>query len=750
LARFFTAEGGTYKVTKALRAVCIFSTHNLLSDPPFARMDLIVSRNLLIYVDAALQQLLMPVLHYALVAQGYLFLGASEGVTTHDGLFRTVDKQHRIFQRNDRVARPRVDVPFAAPMRRPARRAGMPLVAVPADAELGPTVDRILLGHYAPPAVVITEQLQIVYFSGRTGAYLEPPAGAPSRDILAMAGDDLRLALQIAIRTALRDQAQFVHADLVVTTRAGTQRLNLIVRPLTELHSAAGMLLVIFQELGLALSAVDADALGVRVLPADEVVQQLAQELQTTRDALETTISALQETNVDLQSANEELQSANEELQSANEELQSANEEIQSINEEYQTVNAELHRNVEELDRANADLDNLFASTEIPALFLHQDGRIARFTPAAREVFRLIATDVGRPIDDIVPYFRNGDLAPLIRDVLLSLTPFEEQVHNPADESWWIMRLRPYHTRSKAVDGIVMTFVDITMLKRVEAEREHTATLLQHAYDVLEERVQVRTRDLAAANLALQVEISERKQSEQSRQLLLQQLVTGQEEERRRIARELHDQMGQDLTALMLRLKALHDTLPHDAAAHEDVAQLQALTVKIGQEVRRLAVQLRPAALDGLGLAVALTNYVEEWSAHARVAADFHTSGLEDERLPLAVETTLYRIAQEALTNVLKHAQATGVSLIIERRANAVRMIVEDNGVGFAVARAQRSTASERRLGLIGMHERVAQLGGVLTIEATPGSGTTVFVDIPLADAKQGGADGTDTRVSGR
>jgi PAS domain S-box-containing protein len=697
-------------------------------------------------------------------------------------------------------------------------------------------------------------------------------------DLLAMIHPQLRLALHTAIRTAQRDHAATSHENLVIEIAGGMQRLTLIVRPLAELGPDSGLLLVIFHELGPPVSVAQAQASGLFPQTDDPIAQQLAQELQTTRDALETTIAELQETNAELKSANEELLSINEELQSANEELQTSKEEIQSINEELQTVNAELNRKVEELDRVNGDLQNLLASTQIPAIFLHADGRIARFTPAATEVFRLIESDSGRPITDITARFRAGDLLALVREVLRTLTPYEAPVRRAESDTWWSMHIRPYRTLANVIDGVVITFADITNLKQAAAERErllaavqqarlfaerivetvrqpllvldtdqrvrlanrafyktfqvtpaeieqrrlydlggqqwdrpeihaqldailaehaafedvtvtHTfphiglrtmllnarpieqplddapsillviediteraqaAAALQQAHDLLEERVQERTRALAAANATLRAEIGERARAEHARQLLLQQLVTAQEEERAHIARELHDQMGQDLTALMLGLKTLRDAAAAESPVHTRLEQVHALAIKIGREVRSLAVQLRPPALDELGLVATLANEVELWSARALIAVDFQPIGLDEQRLPAAIETTLYRVAQEALTNVLKHAQATRVSLIIERRVDAVHMIVEDNGAGFDADAVRQTAHAEHRLGLVGMAERVAHAGGTLTIESTTGRGTEVFVRIPLIGNRHGGGDDETPDLSGR
>jgi two-component system CheB/CheR fusion protein len=726
LARYFVPDGQGYQVSKPIRERCLFSVHNLISDPPFGRMDLIACRNLLIYFDADLQRQLIPVFHYSLNPGGYLFLGSAESATGGGAapeLFRAVDGPSRIYQRKERLVRPQVDLPWATTGRQLPRHASVAQRAAPAGAlDIGATLERILLHDYAPLAAAIDEQGAIAYLSGQTHPYLAVPTGAPTTNLLALAHPDLQLPLRAAIRAASQEQAPVVREELAIRTVGGLQRFTLTVRPLAE-TGAGRLLLVVMQTTG-APMPLPARADAIQADPADVI----AQELQRTRDTLEATIGELQEANLDLTAANEELRSLNEELQAANEELQTSKEEIQSINEELQTVNAELSRKIEELDRANADLANLFASTQIPAIFLHANGRIARFTPQATELFALIDSDIDRPISDLSARFSDGDLQPLIAQVLHTHTLVELVVSQPERNRWWSVQIRPYRILANTVDGVVLTFADITTLKRAE-------NVLQDAHDVLERRVAARTQDLALANTALQAQVVERVQNEHVRQQLLQQLVTAQEEERRHIARELHDQLGQDLTGLILGIKALHDSISADAPALARITQLQAMAVQIGQEVRSLAVQLRPSVLDDLGLDLALSNYVEQWSARAHVAVDLHTSGLDGERLPLALETTLYRLVQEALTNVLKHARATEVSVIIERQSDEVRLIVEDDGGGFSTPPASSDPNTTPQLGLIGMQERVALHAGALTVESAPGSGTTIFARIPLRGA---------------
>ncbi len=272
-------------------------------------------------------------------------------------------------------------------------------------------------------------------------------------------------------------------------------------------------------------------------------------------------------------------------------------------------------------------------------------------------------------------------------------------------------------------------------------DRTRAEEALREAHARLEKRVEERTAALTQANEALTAEIERREQAEAARQDLLQRLLTAQEEERHRIARELHDQMGQHLTALILGLKILKDGTPPLSAQHERLHQLQQLTDLIGKEVHHLALELRPTALDDLGLHTTLMNYVEGWSERSGVAVDFHSTGLEADRLPPLLETALYRIVQEGLTNVLKHAQARRVSLILQRSPNQMVAILEDDGCGFDPPGDRQGAAVPDRLGLLGMRERVALLGGTLTIESTPGKGTTIFVRIPFPADQRGGRD---------
>jgi PAS domain S-box-containing protein len=283
------------------------------------------------------------------------------------------------------------------------------------------------------------------------------------------------------------------------------------------------------------------------------------------------------------------------------------------------------------------------------------------------------------------------------------------------------------------VDGCAVIQCNI----RDVTDRKRAEDALRDAHDELERRVHERTAELALANESLTAEIEARKRSESARQDLLRRLATAQEDERRHIARELHDQMGQHLTALSLGLKSLEGVTPETWAGRERLRQLRDLTDVLGREIHELALELRPTALDDLGLHTALVNYAEAWSARSQVVFDFHGADLERERLPSPIETALYRIVQEGLTNVVKHARARNVSLVLQRSPDQVLAVLEDDGRGFGDGDGMPVSATGPRLGLLGMRERAELVGGTLTVESTPGRGTAIYVRVPLGSASE-------------
>jgi two-component system CheB/CheR fusion protein len=466
LQRFFVRDGGSYQVTRALREMCIFSQHNLIRDPPFSRLDLISCRNLLIYLEAELQHKVLSLFHYALNPGGYLFLGPSENVTGRSDLFRALDKRLRIFQKKRTVLRSPLELPFGD-MTRPGKRPNELARRLPiaSEEQVERSLERLLIDAYAPPCIIINEQGDIVYFSGRTGKYLEPPSGALNVNIVNMVVGGLRADVRAAVHRTLRTRESTVQENISVETHAGPQRLNLIVRALDD--EDGGLFVVLFQELG------DPENPTATRHAQDEsqLVLQLESELKASKEHLQTTI--------------EELETSNEELKSSNEELLSMNEELQSLNEEFETVNAELKAKVEELDNANNDLQNLLLSTRIPTVFLDAELNIRRFTPAATEVFHLIDSDIGRPITHMAPRFDAAALVGDARDVLYTLQPREREVVMEDGGCCYLMRTLPYRTLSNVIAGVVITFVDISHIKEAERQQAFLAAMVESAQEAV-------------------------------------------------------------------------------------------------------------------------------------------------------------------------------------------------------------------------------------------------------------------------
>ncbi|HEY7214306.1 MAG TPA: PAS domain S-box protein, partial [Thermoanaerobaculia bacterium] len=482
LERFFVKQGNFYQVSREIRDMCLFSLHNLIADPPFSRLDLVSCRNLLIYLESDLQKRVLALFHYALRPGGYLLLGPSEMAAGQPELFRTLDKKHRMFQSRDTVTRPPLSFPLGERTRlghRPAEDS--PRRPLPRQQEVARTFEAVLLESYAPACVVVNEAGEAVYFSPRTGRYLEPPAGTPTANVIEMARKGLRLDVRTALHKAATSRVEVVHENVGFELDGQTQRINVIARPMPELGEDPGLFMIVFQEV---VAAGEAGPEAEAVAGGDDpMVRRLEAELRSTKDHLQTTMEELESSNEELVSSNEELLSMNEELQSANEELQTSKEELQSVNEELETVNAELKKKVEELDHANSDLQNLFQSTRIATVFVDRELRIKRFTPAATGVFRLIETDVGRPIADIAPRFAGNDLVGDIREVVRTLSPRERQVVAEGGSAWYLLRILPYRTVEDVIDGVVLTVLDITAVKRAEEERAKLAAIVESSED---------------------------------------------------------------------------------------------------------------------------------------------------------------------------------------------------------------------------------------------------------------------------
>ncbi len=484
LERYFVREDGTYRVAGDLREMCLFSTHNLLRDAPFSRLDLVCCRNLLIYLNAGLQSRVVPLFQYALNPGGFLFLGSSENVSRHSRLFATVDKAHRIFRRRPEVGRTLPVFPLSAPdglhhqpQASPQKRAEPGLQAM---------ADRHLLDRYAPPYVVINAEGEVLQASGRTGRYLELPAGPPDTNIFSMARPDLRADLRAALGMASSSQQAAVqHAKVPLEDAGERKELDLYVQPLRATGAPDPLYMVIFQEVGGIAPGLEPGAERTDDGVETDHARQLEAELRATKERLQTTTEELESSNEELKSSNEELSSINEELQSANEELETSKEELQSINEELQTVNAELNARVEELGKANNDMANLLQSMQIATIFLNRHLEVTSFTPAAKDLFRLVESDTDRPIMHVRPRFELGSFEEDAERVLRTLSSMERQIATD-DGTRYMMRVLPYRTVENVISGVVITFTDITRITAAEARIDELTKDLRVRIDDLE------------------------------------------------------------------------------------------------------------------------------------------------------------------------------------------------------------------------------------------------------------------------
>ena len=465
LERFFIKEERGYRVKKELRDHIVFAVQDVLHDPPFTRVDVLSCRNLLIYINPVAQQDLLAVFHYSLNPGGLLLLGASEHLGASREHFSTVDNRWRLFRRSEQVA---AQLPFRLSHRTThSKVAGsVPPTGEGLDVDLAETLRTALVERFGPAAVIVDLQGRIRQTHGRIGPYLELAPGRASLNVLDMARDGLRAPLASALRAMAKAGATTIEQDVRSRTDDGWQDLRLTVGRIDgENLPAIPLVLVSFEPTAVG------DATRRNRKPASKAQPpkraKLEEDLDRMRQNLQTSIASLQSANEELASANEETQSANEELQSTNEELQTAKEETQSLNEELQTVNAELTEKLRGLEQANDDLLNLMGNIEIATIFLDEKLRVKLFTPQARDVAKLIDSDIGRPLSDLATLVDYPDLLIDAENVLRSLRAMEKQAPAPGGV-WYTVRIRPYRTTRNAVEGLAVTFIDITQTKRAE------------------------------------------------------------------------------------------------------------------------------------------------------------------------------------------------------------------------------------------------------------------------------------------
>jgi len=461
--RFFAKLDGGYQVAKTVRDMCMFARQDLGKDPPFSRLDLISCRNVLIYLGSSLQKRIIPAFHYALKPDGYLLLGTSESIGSFAELFELADKQHKIYRKKPGVSHLHCHPETVVPPARTETPQGT--MAHGGDTALVEReADRMLLGRYSPPGVLINEAMNIIQFRGQTGRYLEPATGTASLNLMKMVRSELQMALRKVINEAMHRGSSARMEDQRVRINGVSRILTIDVIPVTSVPVSQGRyFLVLFLEGGAPEEAASRPAAKPRDKKArgreQSEVEQLKQELVATRDYLQSVIEEQEAANEELRSANEEAQSTNEELQSINEELETAKEELQSTNEELTTINEELENVNQELTQANNDLKNLLDCVDVAIVMLGADLRIRRFTPPAGALLNLIASDVGRPLADLRPRIEAPELGQWISTVTETLVPLSRVVQDHAGRRY-DLRIKPYRTAENKIDGVVLTIVD--------------------------------------------------------------------------------------------------------------------------------------------------------------------------------------------------------------------------------------------------------------------------------------------------
>ena len=476
--RYFVPDAGSYTMAKEVRELCIFSPHSVIRDPPFSRMDLVSCRNLLIYLGADVQSQVIPTFHYALRSGGFLFLGTSENVSQFRELFTPLDKKHRIFRKQGDVAAA-IRLPLIVRDLQPSAAGAPPLrQSVTGGATLRQSVHAHVLDRFAPPHVVVNREGDVVYFSSRTGKYLEAAPGVPNRQLLTMARKGLRLDLRTLFREVVETRRAAMRGGVPVESEDGrVQLVTLTIDPLDE-GGDERLFLVLFTDEGPTVSREEAAA---RSLSArDGASLQLEEELRETRERLQSLVEEYETALEELKSSNEELQSVNEEFQSTNEELEASKEELQSVNEELHTVNAELMGKVDALDRTNADLQNLFDSTNVATVFLDSRLVIRSYTPAISQLFNVLQSDRGRPITDLTGLVELPDLAADVGAVIGGRDLVERQIELDRGDGHFLLRVTPYQNTHGVVDGAAVTFVDVTGLTRAETRLRVLVAELQH------------------------------------------------------------------------------------------------------------------------------------------------------------------------------------------------------------------------------------------------------------------------------
>ena len=838
LEKFFAKpDDDHYQINKDIRDSVVFSHQNLIGDPPFSKLDLISCRNLLIYFEQEVQKNVISLFHFALTAGGTLFLGPSETIGRRDDLFETISKKWRVYRRSETGKRELINLPMRKSTDSFSNlRANSPLALH--RKRLKDITEQLILSDHSPAAALCNHALEVLYVTGPLGDYLEFPRGELTKDLLLMARPGLRTKLRTTCRSAMREGKTITVADVRVNRGGHYFKCALTARPLFEPKEVAGLLLVLFHSQESAPEIIPSPDTSSGTLiedsmtsPDSQLDMQLEIELNSMSEELHSTIEEMESSNEELKSSNEEIMSVNEELQSVNEELESSKEELQALNEELTTVNTQLQEKFNELNRATSDLTNLMASTEIATIFLDRNLTIKLFTPPTKALLSLLSTDIGRPLRDIAPNFSDDTMLVECREVLASENSVEREVQTE-DFRFYLRRILPYRNTENQIAGLVITFIDLTQRKKLEAAQrdsdarhfeelhesaERLQAILNTAADAIVtmdlngtiESINLATgslfqydsTELIGNNIASLLPILFQTDPDQDTSMtiatkLIELLGTRCEvqaqrkdksifavefvmsrvdhlglytgilrditvqkqlqthileiatEEQMRIGQELHDGTQQELTGLALFAGAINDLLDHATENHvgsDSQWQLQGVDyqrirrslekltqglVEANQHVHKLSHGIMPIQIDADGLKLALAHLASTTNDTHQIKCSFSSKG-EGSIRSSAVATQLYRIAQESLTNSIKHGEASDVQIVLTESLDKIVLEVSDNGIGFDPERSSAESLEGDGLGLRIMKYRASILGGELLVKRNERNGTTIRCSIP-------------------
>lgn len=475
LARFFIKTDNQYRIISEIREMVVFAPQNIIKDPPFTKLDILSCRNMLIYMSADLQNKLISLFHYSLNANGILILGSAESNSNHKDFFSTINSRLRVYQKLGTIKQDEfINFPTAFAKTTTNNTDKITMAKVPDNIQS--ITDNLILQQYSPASVLVNFQGDIIYLTGNTGKYLTPAAGKASFNIFTMAREGLRNELPTAFRKAMQNY-EIVHLHNVkVGTNGGTLIVNISLQQIENPSAIKGKILIVFSDVPLDKQNIkknkseksDGSPLQIEL---EQEIQRLAEDLQTTHEEMQTS----QE---ELKSTNEELQSSNEELQSANEELTTSKEEMQSLNEELQTVNVELQSKIDDSLRASNDIRNLLNNSEIATLFLDRDLKIRQFTSHATKIYKLLQSDIGRHFTDLSDKLNYPEMLSDTKEVLRTLL-YSEKTISSEDGSFYTIRIMPYCTLDNKIEGLVITFIDVTKAKQLENALNKTHQILK-------------------------------------------------------------------------------------------------------------------------------------------------------------------------------------------------------------------------------------------------------------------------------